>query len=128
MAITPSISGLPSLNILAVEDDPAVAYAVAAALRNPGCNVTVASGVEEAFSAVDRQPGGFDVVVTDNNMPVASGGELVRRLRQSKFNGKIVVLSAYVSPQQEAEFRQHGVNIILRKPFSVAELRGAVGL
>ncbi|MGZ4983747.1 MAG: response regulator [Chthoniobacterales bacterium] len=116
------------LSVLAVEDDPSVARAVATVLRGPDCSIIVASSAEEALDAVAHHPRGFDVVITDNNMPVVSGGELVRRLRASNFHGRIVVLSAYVSPQQQAEYRENGVNVMLSKPFAISDLRRAVGL
>jgi CheY-like chemotaxis protein len=127
MAINPSV--LPAaIRVLAVEDDPGVAQAIAMVLGGPGCQVTLASGASEALAAIARQPQAFEVVLTDNNMPSVSGTELVRRLRTMNFGGRIVVLSAYVSPGQEAEFRALGVDQLLPKPFEMQELRRAIGL
>ena len=121
-------AGQMTLDVLAVEDDPAVASAVAMVLRGPGCNLTLASNASEAFAAMERHPREFDVVLTDNNMPGLPGGEFVRRLYENNFAGRIVVLSGYVGPQQEAEYRKMGVSIMMPKPFGVTELRNAVGL
>lgn len=116
------------LNVLAVEDDASVAQAVFFVLSGPTCNITRASSADEALTAIGRRSAAFDVLITDNSMPGASGGELVRRLRESKFSGKIVVLSAYVSPEEAEKYRVLGVDVMLTKPFGVDDLRRAVGL
>lgn len=117
-----------ALEVLAVEDDPAVAKAVEMVLRGPDCNLILASSAREAFAAIASHPREFDVVLTDNNMPGVPGGEFVRRLYETNFTGRIVVLSGYVAPQQEAEYRKFGVSVMMPKPFGIAELRSAVGL
>ena len=127
VALNPSIQRQP-LSVLAVEDDPAVAQAVALVLRDSRCSIMQAANAEEALAAIARHRRAFDVVITDNSMPGGCGRDLVRRLRQDSFQGKIVVLSAYVSAEDEAEYRDLGVDAMVQKPFAVAELREAVGL
>jgi CheY-like chemotaxis protein len=41
----------------------------------------------------------FDVIITDHRTPRSHGLELVRKLEQRRCTGKIVVLSAYLSPE-----------------------------
>jgi CheY-like chemotaxis protein len=127
MAIEPSLDR-PVLNVLAVEDDPSVAQTVSLVLRGTSCQVATAASAEEALDTINRSAARFDVLITDNHMPVVRGGELVRQLRAANFQGRIVVLSAFVSPEQEQEYRELGVNEILSKPFAIADLRRAVGL
>jgi CheY-like chemotaxis protein len=116
------------LTILAVEDDMYVAQAIALVLGGSGCTITLASGVTDALNTIEQHAQPFDVVITDHSMPELSGLELVRRLREDGFAGKIVVLSAYVSSEDEITYRSIGIDAFLSKPFGVAELRGAVGL
>ena len=127
MALDPS-GPRPPLSVLAVEDDPAVAQAIALVLMDARCSIMQAGNAEEAFDAIALHRCPFDVVITDNSMPGGCGRDLVRRLRQDSFQGKIVVLSAYVSAEDEAEYRDLGVDAMVQKPFAVAELREAVGL
>lgn len=127
MALQPS-SPESVLNVLAVEDDPSVAEAVSFVLSGPTCNITRASSAAEALATISGRSEAFDVLITDNNMPGVSGGGLVRRLRENKFSGRIVVLSAYVSPEDAEEYRGLGVDAMLTKPFGVSDLRRAVGL
>ncbi len=115
-------------HVLVVEDDLSVARAVALVLSGPDCKVCVVASVGEALDAMARQTREFDVVVTDNKMPFLSGVDLVRRLRGDRFGGRIIVLSAYVSAPEAAEYRELGVDVMMAKPFLVADLRRAVGL
>lgn len=115
------------INVLAVEDDPLVAKMVALALDG-NCNVTIATTAEEALHTIDNHPSDFDVVLTDNRMPGASGGQLVRHLSDSNFEGRVVVLSGYVADDQKEEYQKLGVSAMLAKPFDIGELRRAVGV
>jgi DNA-binding response OmpR family regulator len=60
-------------------------------------------------------------------MPVLTGLQLVRKLRAGKFAGKILVLSACLSPAIEQAYRELGVNDIHHKPFDIGPLRLAIG-
>ena len=68
----------------------------------------------------------FDVIITDNAMPRMPGLELVRQLRSEQFSGKIIVLSAHLSAEQQAEYERLKVDLILTKPFDIRELRQVV--
>ena len=115
------------LNVLAVDDDPSVVQVLSWVLSGSTCAVTTVESAAEAMTAIAR-PYHFDVVITDNRMPIASGLQLVQRLRENKFTSRIIVLSAYVSPEDEEEYRRLGVKLFLPKPFAVSDLRRAIGL
>ena len=116
-----------SLRILAVDDEPSVAHAIKFALVSPSRTVNTASDADTALHCVENDvPPPFDLIITDNNMPRMSGLDLVRRLRQENFSGKIVVLSAYLTDENRRAFSELGVDGMLPKPFDVAELRATV--
>ena len=77
------------------------------------------------FSA-DSAP--YDVIITDNNMPHLTGVELVRKLRERGFQGKIMVLSAYLTPELRAAYTGMNVDVILDKPFNIHDLREKLDL
>ena len=68
----------------------------------------------------------FDVVITDNNMPRMSGLELVRRLREENFSGKIVVLSAFLTEENRKAYADLQVDRMLAKPFDLGQLRETI--
>ena len=78
---------------------------------------------ETALVRVTTEPDSFDVIITDNNMPKVSGIQFVRQLRECRFTGKIVVLSAHLSPEVRAAYEAMQVDAMIDKPFSVKALR-----
>ena len=53
--------------------------------------------------------------------------ELVRQLRQRKYAGKIVVLSAHLSPENIGTYEELAVDEIVGKPYDSTELRKIIG-
>jgi DNA-binding response OmpR family regulator len=114
------------LNILAVEDETALAQLLALVLGGPNCKVATASNGERALAKIAAAKRPFDVVITDHLMPRVSGLELVRQLRGKNFGGKIVVLSAHLGQDNVAAYELLGVDMMISKPFDVDELRQAI--
>jgi CheY-like chemotaxis protein len=61
------------------------------------------------------------LVICDLRMPKVDGLQLCRRLRENDPDCPLILLSAYVSEEMEAEARQIGVNRIIPKPFVPAQ-------
>ena len=114
------------LNVLLAEDERSVAFSISFALKADGHKVEIVSDGEEALSELTRKPGAFDLLITDHSMPRMNGVELVKRLRDTAFGGKIVVLSAHLSAENRAAYLALGVHLMIPKPFDVHELRSAI--
>ena len=65
--------------VLLVEDEPNMARTLAKILERKGYDVAMAANGQEALSELGDGP--FQVVVTDLNMPVMDGMQLLRRLQ-----------------------------------------------
>jgi DNA-binding response OmpR family regulator len=113
------------LNILLAEDERSVALSISFALKADGHKIEMVSDGEEALSELTRKPGAFDLLITDHSMPRMNGIELVRRLRDTAFRGKIVVLSAHLSAENRAAYLALGVDMMVPKPFDVHQLRAS---
>jgi DNA-binding response OmpR family regulator len=112
------------LHILAVDDEPAISESIAYALDAPHRKIVVATDGGEALAKVAKEK--FDVVITDHRMPRSGGLELVRKLRQRKYDGRIVVLSAHLSPDNIGTYEELAVDEIVAKPFDFDELRDII--
>jgi CheY-like chemotaxis protein len=88
------------LNILLAEDERAVAFSIAFALKCDGHKVQVVADGEQALASVRIEPDAFNLLITDHSMPGMTGVELVDRLREESFHGKVMVLSAHLSPEK----------------------------
>jgi CheY-like chemotaxis protein len=110
--------------ILTVDDEPVIGESIAYNLDAPHRKISVATNGREALNMAARQK--FDVVITDHRMPESGGLELVRKLRQRKYKGKIVVLSGYLSPDNIGIYEELEIDEVISKPCIMEELREIV--
>jgi CheY-like chemotaxis protein len=115
-----------TVHVLVADDEPAVALAIKSALKFCGYSVTTAQDGKAALDAVQADPTRFQLVLSDHSMPGLSGIALVKALRVIGYPGRIVILSAYLTSENEAEYRDLNVDQILSKPFNIERLRRAL--
>jgi|SRR3954451_5647290 CheY-like chemotaxis protein len=113
----------PPLKILAVDDEPSIGQSMRFIFERPLYELASALDAETALARLATDPNSFDVIITDNNMPGVSGMGFVRQLRERGFGGKIMVLSAHLSPEVRAAYEAMEVDAMIDKPFSIKALR-----
>ncbi len=82
--------------------------------------ITVASG-QEALDALALRS--LDLIITDYHMPAMNGIELIARVRDRHLSARIILITAYSSPELFAAVQRLGVDYYLTKPVSLAQLR-----
>lgn len=106
--------------ILIVDDMIEVAEMMALYLRKKGYEVHTASNGKVALEIVlahqEVPYHGFDMVITDREMPVMTGDELVAELRQRTLGLKIIVVSSLM-PESDL-----GCDCFYMKPIDMDEL------
>lgn len=105
--------------VLVVEDNVALREVVRFNLLQAGFEVVVARNGQEAW--VMLQQWSFDMVVTDQQMPVMTGYELCQRMRQDPrhLSTPIVMLTAKGFELDAARLRDElGIQDVIVKPFS----------
>jgi CheY-like chemotaxis protein len=122
---SPATASRP-LRILYAEDHPVVREVIAEVFASEGHRVTCAADGREAFERFAAQPGGFDLIVTDHQMPYLTGLELAGYLRAADYAGSIVVLTSIEDRAVLEAFAELKVDEILTKPTSLAVLRGVL--
>ena len=123
---TPPVAGtaLPDGEILlVVDDDNAVRSFVCLASRRLGYQVLEASNGIEALKEVEENQGKICLVLTDINMPVMNGLELVRALQKRANAPAIAVMSGRLDPVMLSALQAEGITALLGKPFSSESLR-----
>ena len=105
--------------VLIVDDESLVTYSLSKYLANNGFNVKATSFPEEALTLLENER--FDIVITDLRMVPVSGTEIIRQLRRSGFEGKIIVMSAYFD-EFETDLQELNVDARLEKPFELNRL------
>jgi len=90
-------------------------------------NIDMAGNGEEALRMINSHF--YDFVVSDYNMPVMDGGELVERIRKESTQSSIPVLM--VTSEQDsnrlAAVQQAGVSAICDKPFDPMTVQRLIG-
>jgi two-component system alkaline phosphatase synthesis response regulator PhoP len=108
--------------VLVVDDEIHIIHVVAIKLRNNGYEVISAeNGAQGLEIAQAEKP---DIIVTDFQMPVMTGLELVGRLRQCDQTKDIpvIMLTARGFAVEDEQKEQLQISGILSKPFSPKEL------
>jgi CheY-like chemotaxis protein len=80
----------------------------------------------EAIAAVQAQPDGFDLVVTDLTMPVMDGGKLGARLRQIQPRLPLILMTGYRGAMTSEKVRELGFRGLVDKPSTARTLGEAV--
>ncbi len=108
--------------VLVVDDEIHIVHVVAIKLRNNGYEVMTAGDGAEAFKiACEEKP---DIIVTDFQMPVMTGLELVEKLRGSEETKEIpvIMLTARSFAIEDRQKEELQISQCLSKPFSPKEL------
>jgi two-component system, response regulator, stage 0 sporulation protein F len=79
---------------------------------------------DEALDLLRRNQ--VDLLVTDVRMPGMSGQELIRRVRSSLPELKIILITAFHSPELMEFGRDFQVTATLEKPFDMNDLRNLI--
>ena len=112
------------MKILLVEDAEGMRKIVATMLRNMGLDdVVTAENGEDALIVIGQV--GIDLVLTNWNMPVMDGLELVRRVRSRSESAQIPVImfTSRASRQDVVHALKAGVDGYVAKPFTPQQLR-----
>jgi len=64
----------------------------------------------------------YDMILMDYHMPVLSGIEAARQMRELGYNGLIIGLTGNVDTESSKKFISYGANTVLYKPMEVKEL------
>lgn len=112
--------------VLIVDDEIHIVHVVAIKLRNNGYEVISADNGAEAFDLAQKEKP--NIIVTDFQMPIMTGMELVEKLRQHDETKDIPVImltarSFAISKEEQQDLQISGC---LSKPFSPKELLGNI--
>lgn len=102
--------------ILLVDDEPDLRFLMARFLEADGHEVEHASNGKVGLEMLRATT--FDLVVTDNVMPVMNGEELIRRIREDADLQDILIVAWSINPDHELP-----VDALFAKPYGGQEIR-----
>ena len=112
--------------VLLVEDEGPVRQFGARALRNKGYNVIEAESGENALELLQENADDIDLLITDVMMPGIDGPSLIRKVRETHADLKVIFISGYAEDTFRKRVDAGAVVHFLPKPFSLQELAGKV--
>jgi len=112
-----------TFRILYADDMAELRRLMELSLARDGHRVATVPDGRPALELIRADPNAFDIVITDHHMVDLNGLELVGRLREVGFPGKIIVFSSELSPRIGDAYRDLKVDAVLFKPVMPGVLR-----
>jgi two-component system, NtrC family, response regulator AtoC len=109
-----------TLQLLVVDDEPAIRQVVSALLKKAGHTVEQAGDAETALERLAR--GDIDIVLSDIKLPNMSGIDLLRKARASNIDTAFIMMTAFASVDTAIEAIKAGAADYMIKPLNHDEL------
>ncbi|HET7528307.1 MAG TPA: PAS domain S-box protein, partial [Burkholderiaceae bacterium] len=109
-------------HVMYIDDDEVMVLMVERLLQRAGYRTTCCQRAPEALAALRALPQAFDVVVTDYNMPGATGLERAQAIAAIRPDLPVIVTSGYMSEELRAGAERAGVRHLLQKERTFEEL------
>ena len=118
---------LPMPRLLVVDDEESICFSMSEYFSLHGYKVDTASELEEAEKLLGVTD--YRVVIQDLRLTMTNyhdGLDMIKMIKQHNPQVRIVVLTAYGSPEVEDEARRCGADAFLRKPKPLSQVAQVV--
>ena len=110
--------------ILIVDDDPGIRNLMARALRGAGYRISCAGDGEAGWDALCAE--GFDLLITDHEMPRLTGLDLLRRVRAGSLHVPVILTSGRMPWNEKDLLQLLPPGKALEKPFMLGKLLASI--
>jgi len=108
-------------HVLFLDDEEALVRLATRMLERLGYRVTGFTQAAEAVQAFRADPGQFDVVITDLNMPGSSGMIVAREILAVRPDLPVLLCSGHLTEKMKTQARSAGIRHVLYKPHTMEE-------
>ncbi|MCP3672864.1 MAG: PAS domain S-box protein, partial [Gammaproteobacteria bacterium] len=108
--------------ILYIDDDKDIIELGKEMLENLGYEVETSISSEKALLMFQNDPEDFDLIITDQSMPVLTGIQLARELKRIRADIPIILVSGFSTTILNNELVDTGISHCIAKPLVVDEL------
>jgi len=112
---------MPEHRLLVVDDDSLIRRSLSLVLRREGYAVDEAASGEDALRALEGD--GIDLVITDFNMPVVDGMQLLREIHARRPELPVILVTGYGTVEQAVEAMKSGAYDYVSKPIIDDEMK-----
>ncbi len=114
------------LRVLVVDDEPLICWSLAQTLGDRGDIVTKADSGAAAVRALSEARDPIDVVILDYTLPDVRDLSLLSTVRRLSPASRVIVLSAYATPEVAREALALGASRVVNKPIDMHEVPALV--
>ncbi len=113
------IQSAHNIKVLVIDDDVKMLELLRKVLSKRGYVVDISSKPKEAIEKFVRD--GFDIVVTDINMPEMSGLEVLKQVKTTSPDTIVIMITAFATVSSAVESMKLGAYDYIVKPFNIEE-------
>ena len=112
--------------VLLVEDDAIQLQGVSALLARLGYAVTARADSAEALALIERDPLGFDLLITDQTMPKLTGSQLAERALKIRPGLPVILCTGFSEIVDGDKAALIGIREFVYKPFGMREISQSI--
>lgn len=106
--------------ILVIDDDRSARTLLERVLVRAGHQVTLVDDAQQGLDAIAK--GGFDLLITDKNLPGIDGLEVLRRARDMQPQMQAILITGFPTAETKNHADELGVFSYVTKPFGVHDI------
>lgn len=110
--------------VLVVDDTKNIRNLLTKCLELDGFQVVSASDGKSALEILSKES--FDLIFLDIKMPLLSGTEVLKKLRETGISVPVIIITAYATVKNAVDCTQLGAVAYLQKPFTAEKIRGVI--
>ncbi|MDD3025907.1 MAG: EAL domain-containing protein [Aliarcobacter skirrowii] len=120
------IDRLKNVNVLYAEDEKELRDITSEFLKSFTKTQYVASNGEEAFNLFLEHQDSIDLIITDINMPILSGMDMIKKIKEINLKIPIIIATAFSNKEYLLEAINIGVDKYVLKPIDISKLLQAM--
>ncbi|NLN13010.1 MAG: EAL domain-containing protein [Arcobacter skirrowii] len=120
------IDRLKNVNVLYAEDEKELRYITSEFLKSFTKTQYVASNGEEGFNLFLEHQDSIDLIITDINMPILSGMDMIKKIKEINPKIPIIIATAFSNKEYLLEAINIGVDKYVLKPIDISKLLQAM--
>lgn len=112
------------IHLLLIDDDPNMQRMITLFLQKEPIRLDVVSNGRMALQKLQEKR--YDVIISDMQMPLMSGLELVQKIRALNIKSPVIIISAYAEDLLQNKMGSVDVFATLGKPFDSKTLKSLI--
>ena len=120
------ISNLKNITVLYVEDEKDLREVTSSILQSFTKNQYIAANGQEGYELFLKHDSDIDLIISDINMPILNGLEMIKKIKDINKNVPIIVTTAFSNKEYLLEAIDIGVDKYVLKPVDVSKLLQAM--